>query len=255
MHNLAEKAVYLQSNYFAKSVLQGGSSACEKTASRLTAIFLPRCKTTYLLSSANIQTKNETRAKRCQILSLFNTFDAMTKNERFKKALDWLYSEGLVEDQQELSSKTGINEATISRILNNKVRQPSPETIRKLVSKFRDIDPSFLRGESESVTVRQSPSTQQPQTSVDASSAINAAIAAYVELTNRLKQEMSDRLADKDTIIAEKQSRIADLERTIKDKDARIVSLERQLAVATTSDITRYPFKVGVAEELEQTKM
>ena len=179
----------------------------------------------------------------------------MTKNERFKKALDWLYSEGLVEDQQELSSKTGINEATISRILNNKVRQPSPETIRKLVSKFRDIEPAFLRGESESVTVQQSPSTQQPQTSVDASSAINAAIAAYVELTNRLKQEMSDRLADKDTIIAEKQSRIADLERTIKDKDARIVSLERQLAAATTGDITRYPFKVGVAEEREQTKM
>jgi len=179
----------------------------------------------------------------------------MTKNERFKKALDWLYSEGLVEDQQELSSKTGINEATISRILNNKVRQPSPETIRKLVSKFRDIDPAFLRGESESVTVQQSPSTQQPQTSVDASSAINAAIAAYVELTNRLKQEMSDRLADKDTIIAEKQSRIADLERTIKDKEARIVDLERQLAAATTGDITHYPFKVGVAEEREQTKM
>jgi hypothetical protein len=32
----------------------------EKTASRLTAIFLPRCNTTYLLSGANIQTKNET---------------------------------------------------------------------------------------------------------------------------------------------------------------------------------------------------
>ena len=117
----------------------------EKTASRLTAIFLPRCNTTYLLSGANIQTKNETRAKRCQILSIFNTFGTMTKNERFKKALDWLYSEGLIVDQQELSSKTGINEATISRILNNKVRQPSPETIRKLVSVFRDIDPAYLR--------------------------------------------------------------------------------------------------------------
>lgn len=147
----------------------------------------------------------------------------MTKNERFKKALDWLYSEGLVGDQQELSSKTGINEATISRILNNKVRQPSPETIRKLVSKFRDIDPAYLRGESESVTVQQyiDPATPAP-TSVDASSAINAAIAAYVELTNRLKQEMADRLADKDAIIAEKQARIVALKQTVADKDAII---------------------------------
>jgi transcriptional regulator with XRE-family HTH domain len=212
------------------------------------------------LTGANIQTKNETRAKRCQILSLFNTFGAMTKNERFKKALDWLYAEGLVGDQQELSSKTGINEATISRILNNKVRQPSPETIRKLVSKFRDIDPAYLRGESESVTVQQSPSAQQPQTPVDASSAINASIAAYVELTNRLKQEMADRLADKDTIIAEKQSRIVALEQTIVDKDeiirarnARIADLERRVAQANADDLSSYPFTIGAAENIRST--
>jgi transcriptional regulator with XRE-family HTH domain len=213
-----------------------------------------------LLSGANIQTKNETRAKRCQILRLFNTFGAMTKNERFKKALDWLYSEGLVGDQQELSSKNGINEATISRILNNNVRQPSPETIRKLVSTFRDIDPAYLRGESESVTFQQSPSAQQPQTPVDASSAINASIAAYVELTNRLKQEMADRLADKDTIIAEKQSRIVALEQTIVDKDeiirarnARIADLERRVAQANADDLSSYPFTIGAAENIRST--
>jgi hypothetical protein len=139
------------------------------------------------------------------------------------------------------------------------VRQPWPETIRKLVSKFRDIDPAFLRGESESVTVQQSPSTQQPQTSVDSSSAINAAIAAYVELTNRLKQEMTDRLADKDTIIAEKQARIDDLEHTvaakeeiIKARDAEIINLKRQLAAATTGDLSRYPFTMGAAEDNKQ---
>jgi small-conductance mechanosensitive channel len=99
------------------------------------------------------------------------------------------------------------------------------------------------------------PATPAP-TSVDASSAINAAIAAYVELTNRLKQEMADRLADKDTIIAEKQSRIDDLEQTIAAKDAlirardsRILDLERQLAAAATSDLSRYPFTIGAADE------
>jgi transcriptional regulator with XRE-family HTH domain len=215
-----------------------------------------------LLSGANIQTKNETRAKRCQILSLFNTFGAMTKNERFKKALDWLYSEGLVVDQQELSSKTGINEATISRILNNKVRQPSPETIRKLVSKFRDIDPAFLRGESESVTVQQSPSAQQPQTYIDPASEHNAAISAYVQLANRLTDdlkkkeiEMEERLAEKDARIADLQRTIADKEDMIKSRDSRIITLERQLAAATTGDLSRYPFTVGAAEYQDKSKM
>ena len=193
----------------------------------------------------------------------------MTKNERFKKALDWLYSEGLVGDQQELSSKTGINEATISRILNNKVRQPSPETIRKLVSKFRDIDPAFLRGESESVTVQQSPSAQQPQTYIDPASEHNATISAYVQLANRLtddltrkEQEMADRFADNDAIIAETQSRIADLEQTIADKDAiirardaRILELERRIAQSNSDDLSKYPFPIGAAEDKIQPKI
>jgi hypothetical protein len=70
---------------------------------------------------------------------------------------------------------------------------------------------------------------------------------------------MADRLADKDTIIAEKQSRIADLERTvaaneeiIKARDARIIALERQLAAATTGDLSRYPFTMGAAEDNKQ---
>jgi len=93
-------------------------------------------------------------------------------------------------------------------------------------------------------------------TPVDASRAINAAIAAYAELTNRLKQEMSDRLADKDTIISEKQARIASLEQTIADKDAiirardaRILELERQIANINASDLSRYPFTIGAAED------
>jgi DNA-binding transcriptional regulator LsrR (DeoR family) len=100
----------------------------------------------------------------------------------------------------------------------------------------------------------QPPATPAP-TSVDASSAINAAIAAYVELTNRLKQEMADRLADKDTIIAEKQARIVALEQTVADKDAiiksrdnKILYLESKLAASQVDDIENYPFAIGAAE-------
>ena len=119
-----------------------------------------------------------------------------------------------------------------------------------------------------------------PASNVDASSAVNAAIAAYVELTNRIKKEMTDRLTDKDAIIAEKQARIATLEQTISDKDAvitekqaristleqsladkdaiirardaRVAELERRIAQANADDISRYPFAFGAAEDRQK---
>jgi hypothetical protein len=70
---------------------------------------------------------------------------------------------------------------------------------------------------------------------------------------------MADRLADKDTIIAEKQSRVADLERTIADKDAiirardaRILELERRIAQSNADDLSKYPFPIGAAEDNKQ---
>jgi len=97
---------------------------------------------------------------------------------------------------------------------------------------------------------------------IDPASQQNASIAAYVQLTNRLSDdlkkkeiEMEERLAEKDVRIAELKDTIAAKEEIIKARDARIIDLERQLAIATTSDITRFPFKGGVAEEMEQPKI
>lgn len=97
---------------------------------------------------------------------------------------------------------------------------------------------------------------------IDPSSQQNATITAYVQLTNRLSDdlkkkeiEMEERLAEKDVRIAELKDTIAAKEEIIKARDARIIDLERQLAIATTSDITHFPFKGGVAEEMEQPKI
>lgn len=83
---------------------------------------------------------------------------------------------------------------------------------------------------------------------IDPSSAVNAAISAYTQL-----------IEAKDAVIAELEARIADLQRTIADKeeiikarDSRIRTLERQLADAATSDISRYPFTIGAAEDNKQ---
>ena len=63
-------------------------------------------------------------------------------------------------------------------------------------------------------------------------------------------------LAAKDETIRHLNDRIADLQRTIADKEeiikareARIAELERQLAAAATSDLSRYPFTIGAADE------
>ena len=190
----------------------------------------------------------------------------MTKNERFKKALDWLYSEGLIVDQQELSSKTGINEATISRILNNKVRQPSPETIRKLVSVFHDIDPAFLRGESESVTVQQSQtyvdSATPASSPIDPSSILNAALAAQMQTIESLKSEKATllevharELKAKDDFIQSLRDQLAAKDQLISDKDALIrardsciLELERRIAQLNADDLSKYHFPIGAAE-------
>ena len=98
---------------------------------------------------------------------------------------------------------------------------------------------------------------------IDPSSQQNASITAYVQLTNRLSDdlkkkeiEMQERLAEKDATIDSQKAQIARLELTIADKDtilkekeARIVALERQLAAVSTPDIEHWPFSVGVADD------
>ena len=74
----------------------------------------------------------------------------MTRNEIFSCAVDYLYKEGKISDQSDLAEKTGITETTISRILNNKVKKPSEDSLRRLNITFGNIfNPRWLRGEDE----------------------------------------------------------------------------------------------------------
>lgn len=98
---------------------------------------------------------------------------------------------------------------------------------------------------------------------IDPSSQQNASIVAYVQLANRLDEdlkkkeiEMQERLAEKDATIESQKAQIARLELSIADKDiiikdreARIVTLERQLNAISVSNPEKWPFTVGVADE------
>jgi len=182
-------------------------------------------------------------------------------HQRLKQAIVWLkQNKNML--QLDIAEKMGMTTVGLSRGLARCKEKNDEDFVIKFHQSTDEIFSLdwLLYGTGEKFTAdikKAEPATASPApTSVDASSAINAAIAAYVELTNRLKQEMADRIADKDNLIAEKQARIVALEQTVADKDAiirardaRILELERRIANHNASDLSRYPFTIGAAEE------
>lgn len=75
-------------------------------------------------------------------------------NELFARALQWLYDHDEVKDQKELAEKTGITATTVSRILNDKVRQPSPDTARRLEKAFPGVFDKVVDQRHEMITNR-----------------------------------------------------------------------------------------------------
>ena len=178
-------------------------------------------------------------------------------NGIFAQVLDYLLKVKMVKDQHELAAVTGITETTISRILNDKVRQPSRDTWQKLNEAFGNIfNPQYFRGESTIMLLEDIRPETNTQPTVDPSSYINALIAEHTAYVNRLNDdlkkkeiEMQERLAEKDARIVELKNTIADKDTIIKDREARIVALERKLSAYATSDLDNYPFSVGVADD------
>lgn len=201
-------------------------------------------------------------------------------NEPFLRAFNYLLEENYAATKGELCKMVGIEPGLISRY-NNGTKKVSVDTMNALarVSEGR-LNVNYMLGKSkymlienvpddeilnennpdrEVIEKRKQEKQEQKTSSIDESSQINASIAAYVQLTNRLTEdlkkkeiEMAERLAEKSATIAALQRTIADKEEIIKACDARIVELERQLAAATTGDLSRYPFAIGAAEHQEQ---
>ena len=172
-------------------------------------------------------------------------------NGYFLEAIRRLKAEGYT--QKDIVKAAGLSQNAISKIKTGQ-NNAGDDTIDKLCTAF-NLNPDFFYRGSKQFKMEEKEQQPASASTLEPSTVINVLVADYTHQINRLEDdlkkkeiEMAERLADKD-------AHIAALERTIKDKEARIVDLERQMAVANTSDITRYPFKVGVAEEREQTQM
>ncbi len=197
-----------------------------------------------------------------------NLHPKVLKNQLFIRAVDYLIDERKVESQKELAQVTGITEATFSNIRNDK-KVVSDKTIRKLLEAFPALfNADYFRGKniymlmSEYLEAKIEAEEKEKATRAsfsgsaagipDMSSVFNSALAKADESIASLKLA----LAAKEQLIAEKQARIVALEQTVIDKDAiirardaRILELERQIANINASDLSRYPFAIGAAEE------
>ena len=201
-------------------------------------------------------------------------------NEPFLRAFNYLLDESYASTKGELCKMVGIEPGLISRY-NNGTKKVSVDTMNALarVSEGR-LNVNYMLGKSDYMLIANVPDDEilnsnnpdreviekrkqeeheRKASSIDESSQMNASIAAYVQLTNRLSDdlkkkeiEMEERLAEKDVRIAELKDTIAAKEKIIKDRDAQIIELERKLAAATTGDLSRYPFTMGVAEDNKQ---
>jgi transcriptional regulator with XRE-family HTH domain len=192
------------------------------------------------------------------------------RNNIFAEAFKWIKAhrdnEGKgVKYQKDLAALIGVSEDTITRIMRDQT-DVTDDFLCKFNEAFDNIfNYQWLRGEDDEPMLAADLGKSNPHQSaqtIDESSQINAAISAYIQLTNRLTDdlkkkeiEMEERLAEKDARIADLQRTIADKEDMIKSRDSRIITLERQLAAATTGDLSRYPFTVGAAEYQDKSKM
>ena len=180
------------------------------------------------------------------------------RNNIFAAAFDYLKRNTDIKTQKELARRMGVTENTITRILRD-YTEVTEDIITKLQTASGCVfNLQWLRGEDSehmlAVDVVETPKESHPV--IDQSSMVNASLSAYIQLTNRLTDdlkkkeiEMQERLAEKDARIVELKNTIADKDTIIKDREARIVALERQLAAAATSDLDNYPFSVGVADD------
>jgi len=171
------------------------------------------------------------------------------RNNIFAEAFKWIKAhrdkEGNgVKYQKDLAALIGVSEDTITRIMRDQT-EVTDDFLCKFNEAFNNVfNYQWLRGEDNEPMLAADLDKFNPHpsaTMIDSGSAINAALAAKDETIETLKARIVDL-----------QSTIADKVEIIKARDARIIALERQLAAATTSDLSRYPFAIGAAEDNKQ---
>lgn len=168
----------------------------------------------------------------------------MTTIQIFRKMFDYLVANKLIPNQTELARAAGLNEVSVSRILNGQVKKTKQETLWKVNVAFGNVfNPDWLRGESDVMLLADlapvsadvpanndmadgDPSGQSPTPSTFDPMTANL-LAAKDETIAALKRELDG----KDKIIAAKDDVIASKEALIDTLQQQLSALRAQLAI------------------------
>lgn len=167
------------------------------------------------------------------------------KNNIFAAAFDYLKREHGIKTQKELARRMGVSEDTITRILKDRT-EVTEDIITKLQTASGCIfNLQWLRGEDDTMLAKDMGMEQQPREPavIDSSSALNAAISAYVVAIDA-----------KDAQIAQLNDQLKDKNKIIEQLEARIAELKHVIAQYSSTDREHYPFPVGTAEDKKQRK-
>lgn len=189
------------------------------------------------------------------------------RNNIFAAAFDYLKRNTDIKTQKDLALRMGVTENTITRILKDRT-EVTEDIITKLQTASGCIfNLQWLRGEdafnmlASDAAQAELRKSEKRQNEIDPSSLANAAISAYVESIVTLKQTISKMEVQHERELADRDARIVELKNTIEDKitiikarEARIVELEQKIAKMQFSDIDKYPFSIGAAEERQTRK-
>lgn len=154
----------------------------------------------------------------------------MTTIQIFRKMFDYLVSNKLIPNQTELARAAGLNEVSVSRILNSQVKSTKQETLWKVNTAFGNIfNPEWMRGESDVMLIADlTPvSTEQPSSATQTVDPTAALLAAKDEIIASLKRELAgkdDVIAAKDGIISTKDKLIDTLQQQIDDLRMQVAS-------------------------------
>lgn len=146
----------------------------------------------------------------------------MTTIEIFKKMYDWLCANRGIVNQVDVARASGVNEVTVSRILNNQVKKASMETLLKVNAAYGNVfNPEWMRGESDVMLVAHlTPVAKQKENAPQ-----NLTPVAQPDFSSM----MSTVVAAKDQTIASKDETIAAQKRELAAKDALIGNLQQQV--------------------------
>lgn len=148
------------------------------------------------------------------------------EKNNFRRAVEWLITNGVVKNQKDMAECMGTTENTISRNKHGGVQRPDDDTLRKFNEQFGSIiNIDYLRGESKVMLMKDLARQSKP---ADKTASLLAAKDETIAAKDETIAALKGKLSSMDETIATLNGRIADKEKIISTQEKLISKLQQQ---------------------------